>query len=295
MAAVMATMVGVAFSAETTPERPYFVRTSEGGNDITESIREYKGKLSDADDKANKAQAYVKDGAFTAEITGDIDMDTRLIVREGTVKVTDATINQKSNGNYDFLVVGGKKQDGQITTLILDNAQIIQSDKGYSGYMKTVSVGNKDGEDSLILQNGSVVKSGQLFHIGCYDYVNAGHGSYATANPEDNTTYFENDEFKGGSVSVESGSKIYACQGLYGTDMNLSISGSGSEFIVGSRTVSESGLTSKIGAKDGSDGVISITDGGAMKFYTGFRAGVGESVSSIEISGKDKKDNSSGQ
>ena len=43
-------------------------------------------------------------------------MDTRLLVREGKVMVSDATITQQSNGNYDFLVVAGEAIAGQTTT-----------------------------------------------------------------------------------------------------------------------------------------------------------------------------------
>ena len=286
LVAVMSTLAAGSVVQATTPERPYYVHT-EGG-DITESIRSYQGKLSQADDRANKAQAYVKDGGNEATITGDIEMDTRLIVREGTVKISSATITQKSDGNFDFLIVGGKKVDGQTSTLELNNSHVVQTDKDWGGYMKTVTVGNKDGEGALVLKNGSSIQSGQLFHIGYSDYVNACHGSYKTADSNDNTTYFESETPGKGYVSLESGSKIYAGQGLRGGDMLLEISGNNSAFIVGSRAIdyTETIDSTRLGHIEGSTSTVKITDGGTMENYGLLYMSRVNAKTKVEVSGK---------
>ena len=288
----MAVTVVCAFSGHSyaaTPERPYYVNSMTKDADITESIKGYQGLLSESDDKANKAQAYVKDGSATATITGDIEMDTRLIVREGTLKVSGATITQKSNGNYDFLMVGGKEVDGKNTVLELDNAQIIQTDAAYSGYMKSITVGNKDGEGTLIMKNGSVVKSGQLFHGGYPDYVNAAHGSYASVTGDE--TYFNDASPKAGHLRIESGSKLYAGSGYMICHMDMTIDGKGSEFLSATRHVSENdwatGLDSWLGDMDDCTSTVNITGGGAMKHYNELKMSLSKAETVITVSGAD--------
>lgn len=86
---VLSTLAACALIGHTnaaTPERPYYVHT-EGG-DITESIKGYQGLLTEEEDRGNKAQSYVKDTSNAATITGSFNMDTRLIIREGTLTVS---------------------------------------------------------------------------------------------------------------------------------------------------------------------------------------------------------------
>ena len=290
-AAVMAVLAIGTFTLAADPERPYFIQI-EGG-DITEDIRSYQGLLSDEDDVANKAQSYVKDSSNTAAITGSFNMDTRLIVREGTLSVSNATITQQCNGIGDFLIVGGNKVDNVSTTLILDKAQIIQTDAGYSGYNKSITVGNKDGEGSLIMRNNSVVKSGQLFHGGYYSYNDVAKGSYK--NTTGNETYFANDTPKAGHLQIESGSKLYAGTGYMICDMDITIDGVGSEFIGCSRSMIDSGAGSAswLGDNDGCTSKIDVKAGGAMKTYNRLHMSDSNAETHITVSGNKKENKNS--
>ena len=282
----------LASSAAFAIERPCYVNPGLTNGDITDEIISYQGKISEDDDKAKKALSYVKDGGSTATITGDIVMDTRLIVREGTLIVQDATITQSSYSEYDYLVIGGKKVNNQTTTLKLDNAHIIQTDKGgYSGFMKVATVGNKDGAGILWLTGGSTLKTGQLLHAGYPSYSNAANGSYATADPNDNTTYFETNTPGRGTIIVDNGSKIYAGSGYMVCHSDMLIDGKGSEILSATRNFTpihgQQGLFSFLGDMDDCTSTVTITNGGAMKHYNHLIMSGSKATTKVSVDGSE--------
>ena len=298
------------------PDRPDVINpVASGTEDIKADYASYNGKVTPEEHKQDLALIYLKDGEGTATITGvrneetgeqeTLQSDVRLYVREGAVEVTDSAITQKSNSDFDYVVVaGGSKEvgeDGNIikdTTakMVLDNASIIQTDDGgYSGFMKTATIGNRDGEGTLILKNNSTLKTGQLVSVGNKTTGNCVHGTYSGLKGD--STYFETDDAKTGHVSIESGSKIYAGDGFTFANADITISGKGSEFIGSSRNINvpdwSTACLSRIGHQAGYTATISIEDGGALKAYNTLQIGKNASTSEITVSGKDADGTSS--
>ncbi len=290
------------------PDRPDVIKVvTSGTEDIKADYASYNGKVNPEEHTQKLALIYLKDGEGSATITGvtneetgeqeTLQSDVRLYVREGAVEVKDIAITQKCYSEYDFVVVaGGSKEvgeDGKVvkdTTakMVLDNASIIQTDEGgYSGFMKTVSVGNKDGEGSLLLTNNSVIKSGQLFHVGNYSYSNACHGTYK--GTEGDALYNTSGETKQGYVRVEQGSKIYAGQGLYGGKMLMEIDGENSAVIVGTRNIDNSNSinSTMLGSIAGCTSEVHIKNGGSMENYNQlFMSTFAAADSIVKVDGK---------
>ena len=260
--------------------------------------------------------AIAKDGQGTLVIDRAVDMYCPIVVREGTLLIKDTDVTDHPYLESPVLTVGGINAQ-----MVLDNATFTQTTEYGRGYVAAVSVGGRDGDGTLTLQNGAVLTHAQSFFLGGVSYVapldgndTGAHicGSYLSTEGD---TLFrdkagENGGFinphvgtrgrlSTGTLNVLSGSTYNTGIGFYGGNGTINIDGEGSVINSGVRAADADntmlGWTQSTYAKC----VLNITNGGvynagvnaAQNFYT---SQYSDTTAEINISGQGSALNISG-
>lgn len=264
----------------------------------------------------SKRSAIVKDGQGELVISGAegekreaIDMSAPLLVREGTLSLSNVSITNTPKTDGSDLAVGGINAN-----LVLDNAQYSVGSKASSS--SSVNVGGVDGDGVLTLKNGSTLYSKHNIFLGSdsivpflepasgtWDMNPHRGGSYQNIESDNNERYrtatdaagFANIDVtaKGAmhstaTVNVLSGSHLITNYSLYVENATLNIDGAGSLV----KTAENNSANNEfIGNGYGTKSVINITNGGQLLAYNQFfmvsaASGVPGSDSEINISGK---------
>lgn len=298
--------------------RPQEIITVAEGQTIRNSDTGFTVDLTQANvgQSNTNRTAIAKDGQGTLVIDRAVDMYCPIVVREGTLLIKDTDVTDHPYLESPVLTVGGINAQ-----MVLDNATFTQTTEYGRGYVAAVSVGGRDGDGTLTLQNGAVLTHAQSFFLGGVSYVapldgndTGAHicGSYLSTEGD---TLFrdkagENGGFinphvgtrgrlSTGTLNVLSGSTYNTGIGFYGGNGTINIDGEGSVINSGVRAADADntmlGWTSSTYAKC----VLNITNGGvynagvnaAQDFYT---SQYSDTTAEINISGQGSALNISG-
>lgn len=242
----------------------------------------------------NKRSAIVKDGQGELAVTDNLCMQNALLVREGTMKITDATIRNAPvgvGGSGNNLSVGGRNAH-----LILDHATYttIREDGTDPLSTSSVSIGSLDGDATVDLLRQSTLHTRQTIFLGGHTawfppadpkWESRPHkgGSYAyvdsdptntTSVGEGNVRYnalteyagFENEyqtalgtRFSTVTVNVKDGSLLESGSGFYIENATLNINAA--TVNTGKNTNADNVF---VGGGIGTRAVLNITNGGVM-------------------------------
>lgn len=273
---------------------------------MTQTAQEVKGNR----------PAVVKDGQGTLEITGDVgNLDASLVVREGTLSITNGATVTTMGRSGNNLAVGGIN-----ATMVLSDGAKYTYNAEKASSTSSVNIGGIDGDGTLMLTGASTLETRQSIFTGTAaplpiptgddPYWEVGPhqgGSYAKVDgSSDNEPYrvsnnaagFSNQTSHNGSlagtavVRVEDGSTLSAGAGLYVGNTQLTVDNATVKSAVKAATESSFiGSSEQYGPS--SNAIVSIVNGGlwdtqqnmgiCFSYYEGER-------SDVTISGK----NSSG-
>jgi len=165
---LLAAATSISFSAEAAYDalRPQaIISVSEGASLSISQDADSAAILAEAQEHVTVSDrsAIVKDGLGSLLVDQDTNMQCSLVVREGQMQITDATVNNDPALESPQLTVGGTQ-----ASFVLDHAtyqQRVNSAYG-RGYSNAVCIGGRDGDGSITLQNGSVMSTSHQFIIG---------------------------------------------------------------------------------------------------------------------------------
>lgn len=267
-----------------------------------------------------KRSAIVKDGQGTLVVGADVAMSNALLVREGTLKISGATVINAPAGvgaSGNNLSVGGMNAH-----LVLDHATYttVRADGTDPMSTSSVSIGSVDGDAVVDILNGSTLHTRQTIFLGgntawfepaSPSWETRPHkgGSYASvdSDPSDKTAVGEgNSKYNAGYaafqnpyetalgtrfstavVNVEGGSLLESGSGFYIENATLNINAS--TVNTGKETNADNVF---VGGGVGTKAVLNITDGGKMNVLNNQQFNVSSSSSLV---GNDSEIHISGQ
>ncbi len=236
-------------------------------------------------ENTDKSQTViVKDGQGTLVVNRDAAMLYSLVVREGTMQLTNYHITNDTYRDGPNLTIGGVN-----ACLELDNATYKQTGPTSTGrgYSNSLVVGGRDGDGKLVLKNKSELYVYHCLFAGSISYATlpqdsntSGHVCGTYQGVEGDTLYREYSIANGGfqcdtapsgnvlssaEISVESGSKLNLGMGIYAGNLTLNVTGTGSEFTSVSVDSPNYVIWGWVGS---SQNHINITDGAIMRAGT---------------------------
>lgn len=260
----------------------------------------------------NKRSAIVKDGQGVLEVSDNLQMQNALLVREGTLKITDATIRNAPagvGGSGNNLSVGGLNAH-----LILDHATYttVRDDGTDPLSTSSISIGSYDGDATVDLLRNSTLHTRQTIFLGgntawfppdkpewetrphkggSYAYVDSDPTNTETVG-EGNSKYnavtefgsFENEyqtalgtRFSTATINVKEGSLLESGSGFYIENATLNIDAS--TVNTGKNTNADNVF---VGGGIGTHAVLNITNGGVMNVLNNQQFNVSSSSSRTE-------------
>ena len=236
-------------------------------------------------------QVWVKDGLGTATVTGDLTLYNPLVVREGTMSMSDCTIKNYtplSNG-VSNLSVGGKDAH-----LILDGTTYKQDLDYNRNYTSAIAIGTGDGAGKLTLLNGSLLHTDHFIFAGVKQASYAGQPAYVvqTTKSQDDDTLYESQHTEGSvqrsEINIEGGSVLSAGTCLQFADVDVNIKGEGSELTDLNRDSSPASASySYFAYSQDAETNINITEGAKVNLKQHLMTGSGaDSKTNIKADGK---------
>ncbi len=235
-------------------------------------------------------QVWVKDGLGTATVTEDLTLYNPLVVREGTMSMSDCTIKNYtplSNG-VSNLSVGGIDAH-----LILDGATYKQDLDYNQNYTSAIAIGTGDGSGKLTLLNGSLLHTDHFIFAGVKHATYAGQPAYVvqTTKSQDDDTLYESQHTDGSvqrsEINIEGGSVLSAGTCLQFADVDVNIKGEGSELTDLNRDSSPASANySYFAYSQDAETNINITEGAKVNLKQHLMTGSGaDSKTSIKADG----------
>jgi len=223
--------------------------------------------------------AIVKDGLGSLVVDQDTNMQCSLVVREGQLQITNATVNNDPALESPQLTVGSTQ-----ASFVLDHATYQQRvNSAYDrGYSNAVSIGGRDGDGSMTLQNNSLMTVSHKLFIG---------SSSMKVLPND-PNYEESAHVCGTYAGLE-GFELYRdTHSIESTFANTTETPNGSRFSTGTLTIDASTLDVGTSLKTGQS-VITLQNGailtdGCREIHSRHSANIGASPqgkTEISISG----------
>ncbi len=228
-------------------------------------------------------KAWVKDGQGTVLLKSDVKMYNPLVVREGTFEINGANVSNysKLNNGTSNLSVGGNNAH-----LVLDNANYSQKIEYAENYVSAIAIGTTDGAGKVTLKNGSSLHTDQFIFAG-YKSIGAGYVTSTTVSQQDSSQY-SNGIHGRSEVNIESGSTLSAGTSLQFANVDINISGAGSELKDNTRGIHNENSYSWLGCAVDSETTINVTEGASLNIQHNLVTGYGDSsTTNISASGKD--------
>ncbi|MGN0820908.1 MAG: PEP-CTERM sorting domain-containing protein [Akkermansia sp.] len=235
-------------------------------------------------ENADKSETViVKDGQGTLVVNQDAAMLYSLVVREGTMQLTNCNITNDTYRDGPNLTIGGVN-----ACLELDNATYKQTGPTSTGrgYSNSLVVGGQDGDGKLVLKNSSELYVYHCLFAGSISYATlpqdsntSGHVCGTYQGVEGDTLYREYSIANGGfqqavdsngntlstaSIDLQGGSKLNLGMGMNLGNVSVSVDGPGTE--LNSALVQSSNMTTwGFSGDKHSITKVSITNGGVMR------------------------------
>lgn len=235
-------------------------------------------------ENTDKSQTViVKDGQGTLVVNRDAAMLYSLVVREGTMQLTNYHITNDTYRESPNLTIGGVN-----ACLELDNATYKQTGPTSTnrGYSNSLIVGGQDGDGKLVLKNNSELYVYHCLFAGSISYATLPQSSTTSAHVcgtyqgvEGDTLYREYSIANGGfqqavdsngntlstaSIDVQGGSKLNLGMGMNLGNVSVSVDGPGTE--LNSALVQSDNMTTwGFSSDEHSVTKVSITNGGVMR------------------------------
>ena len=228
-------------------------------------------------------KAWVKDGQGTALLKSDVKMYNPLVVREGTFEINGANVSNysKLNNGTSNLSVGGNNAH-----LVLDNANYSQKIEYAENYVSAIAIGTTDGAGKVTLKNGSSLHTDQFIFAG-YKSIGAGYVTSTTVSQQDSSQYSNGIQGRS-EINIESGSTLSAGTSLQFANVDINISGAGSELKDNTRGIHNENSYSWLGCAVDSETTINVTEGASLNIQHNLVTGYGKSsTTNISASGKD--------
>lgn len=235
--------------------------------------------------------AFTKDGSGTLVLAADATMNNTLMVREGTMKIQNATVvnNSQLSDGVCNLVVAGKG-----AVLELDNAHYSQSiaSENKNNSTSAIAIGSDDGAGTVKLNNKSTLHTDHCLFVGRVNGTYEGKPAYVQpsyAGKEGEGLYTEGDKGAASYISIEGASKMSAGTQIYLDDVTVDVKGKGSALVAATRGINETPFhiyDSVMGSRTGGTTEVNVSEGAELTFYRGLQTGTKESTVTVNVKGE---------
>lgn len=220
-------------------------------------------------------QGIVKDGAGTLVIDESLALTNTIVVREGELTMTGATITNTNHDNVS-LSVGGNN-----ATLTMINSTYSRTITGGSGHSSCIALGSGDGK-ATVSMDGSSMHTDHVVFIGSKNRTYAGVPVHVLPTYADTTgdALYDSSAYHGQSdITLNNGSSMTAGTQFYIDNAKVTLDG-GSTMEDQTRGVNPQ-YASMIGSTDNAQAELHIKGGSKATFNHGIQTGTGENANVV--------------